>query len=64
MPMVDSAGTLTDILPSPAWSRNSRRQRAPILNTFMSHDFTVPLDHVIEKSSVDIPSTYEVPLGL
>lgn len=69
-----SVGTLTDILPSPAWSRDSRRQRAPILNTCMSHDSTVSLDHVIrsdstvsldhvtEKSSVDIPCTDEVPL--
>ena len=64
MPMTDSVGTLTDILPSPAWSRNSRRQRAPILNTFMSLDSTVPLDHVTEKSSVDILSTDEVPLDL
>ena len=60
--IADSVGTLTDILPSPACSRRSRRQRPPIMNTFMSHESTVPLDHVAEKSSVDISSTDEVPL--
>ena len=35
-----------------------------MLNTFVSHDLTVPLDHVTEKSSVDIPSADEVPIDL
>ena len=48
---LQSGTSWTDILPSPAWSRNSRRKRTKILNTFKSNDFTVPLGHETEKST-------------
>ena len=42
----------TDILPSPAWSRGSRRRRVSIPNTFIApHDYTVSLDHVTRSDS-------------
>ena len=61
---------LTDILPSPEWSRKSRRHRrvhAGIDLTTLGcsrRDYTVCLDHVTKKSSVDNFSVDDVPLDL
>ena len=48
-----SVGTsLSSALPSPAWSRRSRRQRASMVNTIISpFDSTVSPDHVTRSDS-------------
>ena len=75
--MPSDGTSLSSALPSPAWSRRSRRRRAPIVNAHIPpYDSSVScdhvtrsysmvsLDHVTRKSSVDHVSADEVPLDL